>query len=117
MSVKTSDNLEDLCFVPSPEIWEILLEYHRLASSHRLSQEEETRLGRILDRACANEVMTFWIGEIDYLIGKNLGLFTPQNCHSYYNQQAQLKEYLTNPESTRDRASNDRQRQPTGTKK
>jgi len=117
MSAKTSENLEDLCFVPSPEIWEVLLEYHRLASSRRLSREEENRLGSILERACSSELMTFWIGEIDHLIGKNLGLFTPKNCHSYYHQQACLKEYLTNLESTRDRASNGRQRQPTVTKK
>jgi hypothetical protein len=77
---------------------EILKEYWRLAVMAELSPDLDdkhvARLDLILAKAETDLVLTFLIGEIDYFLGQQMGLLSPEKIDEYTIQQARLSEHL-----------------------
>ncbi|GGA54075.1 hypothetical protein [Okeania sp. KiyG1] len=70
----------------------LINEYVRLASLPELNLEQEEKLGEILEQASQNEILSFWISEVDYILGESLGLLKPEDLNYYEDQKALLKE-------------------------
>ncbi len=69
-------------------------EYAKLASLLTLSEQQEIRLQEILALAVEDEVLNFWITEIDHIISHKLGVLNNDSIQDYQNQQALLREHL-----------------------
>lgn len=89
LNQKNSDLLQE----STSEIMSLVLEYAKLASLPRLSELEESRFEEILTVAEDNEIVHFWLTEIDHVLGHYLGLLDEDDRESYRDQQAVMKEY------------------------
>lgn len=69
-------------------------EYGTLASLSTLSDQQQLRLQEIFELAAENEVLDFWITEIDHVVGHELGILDKNARADYQNQQALLREHL-----------------------
>lgn len=72
---------------------ELAKEYARLVVLSKRQEEEEDRIDEILQLANHSEILSFWIIEIDHLVGHYLGLLDEDDRESYKDQQAFLREY------------------------
>lgn len=88
--------MEDLLTKSTDEIMKLSLEYSKLAAKEQLSEQEADRLGEILTDAVENEILSFWINEVDHSIGHHLGLLDILDRDSDDDQKALLREYLGN---------------------
>jgi hypothetical protein len=79
----------------------LLVDYFDLAARPSLSDEDADHFDEILAQAESDDILSFLLGEIDYVLGKQLNLFDEAHTHKYADQQAWLREYLPqcNPES------------------
>jgi hypothetical protein len=77
----------------TPELMNTIREYYQLRSLPNLSEQQEDRVGEILELATTNRVVDFWITEVDHALGHRLGLLDESCRQSYQNQQALLREY------------------------
>jgi hypothetical protein len=73
---------------------EIVYEYYNLALLSEVSEAESIRINEILDLATKDNLINFWLSEIDHLLGHRLGLLDDPNRKSYADQKAMLREYL-----------------------
>jgi murein L,D-transpeptidase YcbB/YkuD len=71
-----------------------VMDYCRLSSSPNLSEEDADRLEAIMAEAESDEVLNFWLIEVDHILAHRLGLLDELHSASYANQQAWLREYL-----------------------
>jgi hypothetical protein len=94
LSNPAGQNIEDTLSQSSLEMKQIILEYAKLAALHNPSEQEADKLERILDLALDNELLSFWIVEIDHLLGHQLGLLDEEHREHYKDQESLLKEYL-----------------------
>jgi len=69
-------------------------DYYSLRLLPHLSEEQADRIGAILEMANTDDVINFWINEIDHSHGHRLNFLDNASRHSYKNQQALLREYL-----------------------
>jgi hypothetical protein len=84
----------DLVGQSSPEIMQLALEYANLAALPIPLEQQADRLGEILEQAVNNRVLSFWITEIDHMLGHHLGLLNEDARESYRDQQVLLREYV-----------------------
>jgi len=79
----------------------LLIDYFDLAARPSLSDEDADQLDEILEQAESDEILSFLLSEIDYVLAKQLHLFDDEHTRKYADQQAWLREYLPqcNPES------------------
>jgi murein L,D-transpeptidase YcbB/YkuD len=79
----------------------LLVDYFDLAARPSLSDEDADHLDEILEKAESDDILSFLLSEIDYVLAKQLHLFADQHTKKYADQQAWLREYLPqcNPES------------------
>lgn len=79
---------------PNPEQINIIREYYKLRFLPALSDEQANHLGEIYQLCSQDDVINFYITEIDHSLGHKLGLLN-KDCRFYYgNQQSLLREYL-----------------------
>jgi murein L,D-transpeptidase YcbB/YkuD len=71
-----------------------VMDYCRLSSSPNLSEEDADRLEAIMAEAESDEVLNFWLIEVDQILARKLGLLDAEHSASYADQQAWLREYL-----------------------
>lgn len=83
----------DLLGQSSPAIMKQALEYARLAALPHPTEAEKNQLGQILEQAVEDEIISFWIAEIDHLLGHHLGLLDESARETYRDQQAFLIDY------------------------
>jgi hypothetical protein len=84
----------DLVGKSSPEVMQLALEYANLAALPIPLEQQADRLGEILEQAMDNRVLSFWITEIDHMLGHHLGLLDEDARESYRDQQVLLREYV-----------------------
>jgi hypothetical protein len=85
-------------FSPMNEIpestFKIVHEYYELGLLYSLDETQSTRVDEILKQAIDNNLLNFYISEIDHLLGHRLGLLEDIKRESYADQRAMLREYL-----------------------
>jgi len=86
--------LTDFFTTLSPKLEKLITEYARLAALPELNEQQAEQLGQILEQASQSEIIAFWIAEIDHILAHSLGLLEPQDCHSYDDQKALLREHF-----------------------
>jgi hypothetical protein len=91
-SRRSQFNVEDILSQSPPEIMQIVLEYGKLATLINPSEAEADRLADILADACENDVLSFWLAEVDHCLGHHLGLLDEDDREDYLDQQALLRE-------------------------
>lgn len=79
----------------TPSLKKLINEYAILAFLPELNLEQEEKLGEILDQANQNQILGFWIAEVDYILGESLGLLKSENLNSYEDQKAVLREHFS----------------------
>lgn len=84
---------QDLVGQSSPAVMQRALEYANLAALPNPSEQQANRLGEILEEAVENEILSFWITEIDHFLGHYLDLLDDNSRESYQDQQALIREY------------------------
>jgi hypothetical protein len=87
------DLMDDLLSKTSSEIKAIALEYAHLASQPNLLPQQADRLGEILTIAVENNILSFWLAEIDHILGHYLNILDDAARRSYEDQQALLREH------------------------
>ena len=73
---------------------DILQEYYDLAVRCDLSELEAERMVQILQLAEEDDILSFWLNEIDYLLSEEMKLLEDSNIRFYADEQAKLREYL-----------------------
>jgi hypothetical protein len=71
---------------------DIVREYAKLAVRPSLSELAIERMSQILDLAQKDNILDFWIGEVDHFLDHELGLWDPEYDRD---QQAKLGEFLS----------------------
>jgi hypothetical protein len=77
---------------------ELAKEYAKLVVLPKRKEEEEDRIDEILELANHSDILSFWIIEVDHLVGHSLGLLDEDDRESYKDQQALLQEYAGSDE-------------------
>jgi hypothetical protein len=72
----------------------IAKEYANLATRSELSEGEADCMGKILELAVSDKVLSFLISEIDNSIGEELHLLDDENIDNLKNKQARLMEFI-----------------------
>lgn len=90
-----SNLLESILDATTGEVREMAIEYGQLISLPELTEFQGDRLQEILDYACNNGALSFWLVELDHIIGHQTGLLNPDFRKDYDNKKALLKEYFT----------------------
>lgn len=85
--------MEDILSQSTPEIMEMALEYGQLSSLPNPSEEEIDKLTAILATATENDILSFWIAEVDHCLGHHLGFLNEDSRECYMDQQALLREH------------------------
>jgi hypothetical protein len=70
------------------------LEYGDLSMRPALSESEVDRVKHILTQASNDPILNFWIDQIDYCLGYQLGLMDPESQADYRTQQVILSNQL-----------------------
>lgn len=89
----TTQQNGDLLSKSSPEVMKLVLKYATLTALSSRSESDDDCIGKILEVAGYNEVLSFWIVEVDHFLGHTLGLLNEDSRESYRNQQALLRDY------------------------
>jgi len=76
-----------------PSLKKVINEYAILASLPELNLEQEEKFSEILEQASQNEILSFWISEVDYILGESLGLLNPEDLNYYEDKKAILREH------------------------
>ncbi|GET42421.1 hypothetical protein [Microseira wollei] len=83
----------DLLSKSSANVMKLALEYAKLAALPNPSEQEADRLGEILALASDCEILSFWIVEVDRVLGHHLDLLDEDDRESYKDQQALIRDY------------------------
>lgn len=89
-----SSLLASILEATTDQVREMAINYGLLISLPELTEAEGDRLQEILDFACENGALTFWIHELDHIIGHQTGLLNPDCRKDYDNKKAWLREYF-----------------------
>jgi murein L,D-transpeptidase YcbB/YkuD len=93
----TTEMVQDLLFPKllfHPHYVMKVMEYCRLASHTNPSEQEADHLEQIMVAAESDEMLNFWLIEVDHLLGQKMGLLDDSHRSSYANHLAWLREYL-----------------------
>jgi hypothetical protein len=93
--VTHSDN--DLIGHSSPRTIELAFEYAKLAAHGDRTPPAADQLEAILMEAQDNEMLDFWLSEIDHILSHRQGFLEENARESYLDQHAALREYLGLP--------------------
>jgi hypothetical protein len=77
-----------------PVLAQVVSEYQRLAEIKHRSESDEDRLDAILLAAQENEILSFWLTEVDHILGEEEGLLDQASYELYLNEHAALVERL-----------------------
>jgi hypothetical protein len=88
---------EDITSQSSKEIISIVLEYARISSKFQHSQREDRLVDDILKMAESNNLLEFWLSEIDHILSHHQGFSDEDARESYKDQHAALCEYISQP--------------------
>lgn len=77
----------------TPSLKKLINEYAMSAYLHELNPEQEEKLSEILEQASQNEILAFWISEVDYILGESLGLLKPEDLNYYEDQKPLFMEH------------------------
>lgn len=86
--------LESILDATTDAVREMAIDYGQLISLPELTEAQGDRLQEILDYACHDGALSFWISEIDHIVGHQMGLLNPDCRKDYENKKALLKEYF-----------------------
>ena len=78
----------------TPNLTNIVREYYQLRVLPNLSEQQADRIGEIMELATTDQVIDFWLTEVDHALGHALNLLDESCRYSYQDQQALLREYL-----------------------
>ncbi|NEO57499.1 MAG: hypothetical protein F6K54_33175 [Okeania sp. SIO3B5] len=92
---RSRDQTKHFSMALTPSLKKLINEYAILASLPELNLEQEEKLGEILEQANQNQILAFWIAEVDYILGESLGLLKPENLNYYEDQKAVLREHFS----------------------
>jgi len=84
---------QDVLSMSSAQVMDIAFEYSELASTPFRSEDQNDRLGQILEAATQSEILDFWVTEVDHFVGHYMGLLDSDHRKLYKDQQACLAEY------------------------
>ncbi|MBD1917275.1 MULTISPECIES: hypothetical protein [Cyanophyceae] len=70
------------------------IDYGLLISLPELTEEEGDRLQEILDLACEDGALSFWISELDHIVAHQTGLLSSDCRKDYENKKAWLREHF-----------------------
>jgi murein L,D-transpeptidase YcbB/YkuD len=71
-----------------------LRNYHELSLKPELSDDDVNQLDQILEKGELDPMLSFLLGQLDYLIAKQLGLCDERHTATYRDQKAWLREHL-----------------------
>lgn len=86
---------ESILDATTDAVSEMAIEYGRLARLPKLTDTQGDRIQAILDAACENGALSFWISEIDHILGHEMGLLGPEHRRDYDDKKALLREHFT----------------------
>ena len=90
-----SNLLESILEATTGKVSRMAIEYGQLISLPKLTDTQGERLQEILDCACDDGALSFWISELDHILGHETGLLNPDSRKEYDNKKALLQEYFT----------------------
>ena len=85
---------ESVLDATTEQVSRLAIEYGQLSALPELNDRQEKRMQEILDLACEDGALSFWISELDHVLGHELGLLSPDYRRDYNNQKALLREYM-----------------------
>jgi hypothetical protein len=88
---------KDITSQSSKEIISIVLEYARISSNFQHSQREDCLVDDILKMAESNNILEFWLSEVDHILSHHQGFSDEDARESYKDQYAVLCEYISQP--------------------
>ncbi|MEM9807386.1 MAG: hypothetical protein AAF959_19150 [Cyanobacteria bacterium P01_D01_bin.56] len=88
-----NDTRESILDATTDEVSRLAVEYGQLSALSELTDKQGDRLQEILDLACEDGALSFWISELDHILGHELGLLNPDCRRDYDNKKALLREY------------------------
>ncbi|NER07745.1 MAG: hypothetical protein F6K17_36875 [Okeania sp. SIO3C4] len=91
---RSIDQIKNFSMALTPSLKKLINEYAILAFLPELNLEQEEKLGEILEEANQNQILAFWIAEVDYIFGESLGLLKPEDLNCYEDQKAVLREHF-----------------------
>lgn len=84
---------EDILSRTTSDVTQLLIEYGCLGEKPFLTNSQEKRLDEILERAINDEVLDFWIQEIDHILAHELNLIDSTWMSEQRDWAALLREY------------------------
>jgi hypothetical protein len=84
----------DISVASSPRLMDVVVEYARLNGSTQLTIEDQDLLDRILEAAQENELLDFWLSEVDHILSHQQGDLDEDAREFYKDQYAVLREYI-----------------------
>ena len=82
---------QEISTIPD-EIRESVREYVDIFTAKQPTQQQLSRLEQILDDACHNSRLHFWISEAEHILGHQLGYFEKDLNEQYLDQKAKNRE-------------------------
>ena len=89
----TVNSCNDILERSTKDVIETVLEYGRIGSLKRPSKEDFDRMSKILDRAVEDEILNFWISEMDHILMHELNLLEEGWLDNHKDWMALLREY------------------------
>jgi hypothetical protein len=83
----------DISVASSPMLMNVVVEYARLNRSTQLDLEEQELLDRILEAAQENELLDFWLSEVDHILSHQQGDLDEDAREFYKDQYTVFREY------------------------
>jgi hypothetical protein len=90
---RSKNIVNDILTQSTSEIMALALEYSQLAALPNPSDEESDRLADILGMATNDDILNFWLTEVDHCLGHHLGFLNEDHRESYRDQQSLLREH------------------------
>jgi len=69
--------------IDDPVIRTLICEYFQLELKQNRTEEEDDRLADLLNQACLDDCLNFWLLAVDYLVGQRQGYLDKSHLKSY----------------------------------
>lgn len=80
--------------VSSSKLSELVNEYACLFTLPTFDEAQSNRFNEILELACENSQLHFWLSEVEHILGHELGYFEHDLSKKYSDQKAQVREHF-----------------------
>ena len=84
---------KDIIDETTEDVINLAVQYGRIGTLDTLSCEDIKLMEEILDRALNNEILSFWISEMDHILAHELDLFEEGWLDNHKDWTALLREY------------------------